>query len=143
MKTYDADKPDACWELAREGLAAYRQKKTAGPGGEQNTYLENDGLRLEALKKTLQQFEICPRLYSLMGKDEDDTICLNYVDGVWVTYSMDRGERHLAHPHQSFDLAALEFLGYLSPDQEGEVQLCFYFLKLSTAMLELESLGKA
>ena len=70
-------------------------------------------------------------------------ICLNYVDGAWVTYSMDRGQRHLIHPHQSFDLVALEFLGYLAEDQEGEVQLCFYFLKLSTAMLELDSLEKA
>lgn len=57
-----------------------------------------------------------------------------------MTYSVDRGKRHLVHPHQSFDLAALEFLGYLSSDQEGEGQLCFCFLKLSTAMLELESL---
>lgn len=140
MKTYDTDKPDACWELAKETLLAYRQKKTAGLGGEQSTYPENDGLRLEALEQTLQQFEICSKRYSLMGKDEDDTICLNYVDGAWATYSMDRGERHLVHSHQSFDLAALEFLGYLSSDQEGEVQLCFCFLKLSTAMLELESL---
>ena len=117
-------------------------KKNAGPGGEQSSCAENDRLRLEALEQTLRQFGICPRLYSLMRKDEDDTICLNYVDGVWVTYSMDRGERHLVHPHQSFDLAALEFLGYLSSDQEVEVQLCFCFLKLSTAILELESLEK-
>lgn len=142
MKTHDTEKPDACWELAKEVLAAYRQKKTAGPGGEQDTYPENDGLRLEALEQTLKQFEICPRLYSLMGKEEDDTICLNHVDGAWVTYSVDRGERHLVHPHQSIDMAALEFLSYLSSDQGGKVQLCFCFLKLFTAMLELESLEK-
>ena len=140
MKTYDTEKPDACWELAKEALAAYGQKTTAGPGVEQSSCPESDGLRLVALEQTLRQFAICPRLYSLMGKDEDDTICLNYVDGAWVTYSVDRGQRHLVHPHMSFDLAALEFLDYLAKDQEGEAQLCFSFLKLSTAMLELESL---
>ncbi len=31
MKTYDAEKPDACWELAKETLAAYRQKRTPVP----------------------------------------------------------------------------------------------------------------
>ena len=143
MKTYDTEMPDACWELAKEVLAAYRQKKNADPGGKRNSYPESDGLRLEALEQTLRQFANCPRVYSLMGKDEDDTICLNNVDGAWVTYSVDRGQRHFVHSHQSFDLAALEFLGYLLSDQEGEVQLCFCFLKLSTAMLELENLEKA
>lgn len=43
MKTYNAEKPDAYWELAKETLAAYRQKKAAVPGGEQSTYSERTG----------------------------------------------------------------------------------------------------
>lgn len=132
---YDEKEIKMYREMAEKTLNEYRRNQPDA----QSMFPEEDGLQLEALKETLRQFEINPKIYSLMDQDGEGTICLNFVNGAWTIYSCERGQRAFLQPYPTFDLAALDLIWYLVEEPEGQDQMCYFYHMLSTAMSDLAS----
>ena len=98
---------------------------------------ETDHIRLVALKDTLQFFSICPKAYSLLGKHQEASICLDLIGECWTVYGFERGQKRFLQPYELFDHAVLDFLKALAKTCEDKDRMYYYYLKISNVMFDI------
>lgn len=86
--------------------------------------VSNSGRELQILSEILKKAKISDSTYTLkLGEVCPCGIGMEYIDGVWYTYSCERGEKYDFNSFSSLDLAVKDLLRMVAPSNDSFMQM--------------------
>lgn len=82
--------------------------------------------QLRVLRDTLERFHTPESRYTIMGT-RDDSYCMVYRNGNWITFTSERGVETSVSVFDSIDDACFKVMYYMSGDTEEYDQMVFYY----------------